>query len=193
MPTPLAAAIEGRVTPDGQPMSFALFVAPGSDVSDGVMQVRSIEIRTEDGSVVQLIDGLDTQTPWNEHFRGLELVDLDFDGFADLRLVESRAAGPDLPYRNWRYDAATRRFVASPELDAMPGLQVDAAARELRSSWRNGPADYGVDVWTYSLGRLVPVRRERRHYSRPGAYTLEVSHPQAGGWKVTERRQGRDR
>lgn len=188
----VATAIEGRITAGGSVLSFGLFVAPGSDASGGVMQVRSIEIRTADGSVVQRIDGLDTRTPWSEQFRGLELVDLDFDGFADLRLVDSQPAGPDLTYRNWRYDAATRRFVASPELDALPGLHVDAAARELRSSWRDGPANYGVDIWTYNQGRLVPVRRERRHYSRPGAYTLEVSHPQAGGWKVTQRRQGRD-
>lgn len=184
--------IEGRIAADGPALRFGLIVAPGSSAADGMLQVRSIEVRAADGSLVQRIDGLDTQTPWNAQFRGLELVDLDFDGLADLRLVEAQPAGPDLPYRNWRYDAASRRFVAAPELDALPGLKVDAASRELRSSWRGGPADYGIDAWTYRQGRLVALRRERRHYSRPGVYTLEISHPQAGGWKVTERRQGRD-
>ena len=188
-----AASIAGRIVADGPALTFALFTAPESPAGSGVLAVRSIEIRNPDGGLLQRIEGLDTQTPWSEQFRGLELVDLDFDGFADLRIVESQAAGPGLPYRNWRYDTATRRFVAAPELDPLPGLQVDPENRELRSSWRDGPTRYGVDIWTYRDAALVPLRRERREYSRPGVFTLEVSRLQSdGSWKLTEKRQGRD-
>ena len=46
---------------------------------------------------------------------------MNFDGHADIRLVESRAAGPTLPCLHWLYEPASGRFVASPALNDLGG------------------------------------------------------------------------
>ncbi len=57
--------------------------APG-DV--GVLQVRAIEVRYADAAApAQRIDGLATDTPWSASAPGLALLDMNFDGYQDLR------------------------------------------------------------------------------------------------------------
>lgn len=154
--------------------------------------VSVIEVRSADGALLQRIEGLQTSMISNGDARGLQLVDLDFDGYADLRLMQAPGAGPNTNYLNWLFDSRTRKFVASPTLDDLPSVKIFAAERELRSEWRDGPALYGTDVFVFRDGKLVPTRRERRTYSGPGVFKLVVSRFEGGKWKIVEKRAGRD-
>ena len=189
---PPAYAIGGRIHADLPPMTFTP-VVEGAPGPDGVLHVRAIEIqRAGEARPLQRIDGLATETPWSPPSPALELVDMNFDGYADLRLVEGRPAGPNVPYLNWLYDPASGRFVGSPALDGIGSPSFDAAARVIRSAWRDGPARYGTDVYVIQDGQPVPSRREVKRYTQPGAYTLEVSAWVDGTWKPVETRPGRD-
>lgn len=162
--------------------------------ADGVLRVQSIEIqRAGDAASLQRIDGLATETPWSDASPGLELIDMNFDDHADLRLIEARPAGPNVPYLNWLYDPASGRFVANALLDSLGAPTFDAAAREIRSEWRDSAARYGTDTYGVKDGQPLPLKREARTYLEPGVYTLEVSTWADGAWKVVDTRPGRDR
>jgi len=185
-------AVKGRIHADLPEMTFTL-LADGAPQPAGVLHVRAIEIRRGGAAEVwQRIDGLATDTPWTAAAPGFELLDMNFDGYADIRLVESRPAGPNVPYLNWLYDPAGGRFVASRALDEITSPRFDAAARELRSDWRDSATRYGTDIYVFRDGQPVPERRETRDYKRPGVYTRQVSRWIDGAWKVVETGEGRD-
>lgn len=190
--TGFTTAITARIHPDLPEMRFTLRADAAPDAS-GTLFVKAIEIRRgTDTEPVQRITGLDTQTPWSLPAPGFEAVDMNFDGYADIRLVESRPAGPQLPWLHWLYDPASGRFVASPALNDLGSPRPDAAARELTSDWRDSAARYGTDHYAFQGGQPVPLRREARDYQGPGVYTLTVSRWVDGRWQVVQSRPGRD-
>lgn len=184
--------IRGRIHADLPEMSFTL-VADGGPQTASVLRVRSIEIRRgAEAQLLQRIDGLDTDTPRTAGEPGFEVRDMNFDGYADIRLIEHRPAGPNVPYLNWLYDPARARFVESPALNAISSPRFDAVAREILSDWRESATRYGTDVYAIRDGKPVPVRRETKDYKRPGVYTLQVSRRVDDTWRVIETREGRD-
>ena len=187
-----ATSIKARIHPDLPEMNFTLRADAPPDAS-GTLFVKAIEIRRgTDTEPAQRIAGLDTQTPWSALAPGLEAVDLNFDGYADIRLVESRPAGPNLPCLHWLYDPASGQFVASAALNDLGSPRPDAAARELVSDWRDSATRYGTDHHAFQGGQLVPLRREARDYKGPGMYTLTTSRWVDGRWQVVQSRPGRD-
>jgi hypothetical protein len=137
-----------------------------------VLAVRALDVRqAADGAVVQRLEGLDTRTPVVDGELLLEQPDLDFDGMPDLRIVADRPAGPNVPYRHWRYDKVSARFVAVPALDELAAPQFDAERREVRSDWRDGAARHGTDRYAWRDGALVPLSRTVQEARGPGAVT----------------------
>jgi hypothetical protein len=184
--------IKGRIHADLTEMTFTL-VGDSAPESDGVLRVRAIEIRRgTEAEPWQRIGGLVTETPSSVAAPGLELLDMNFDGYADIHLVEARPAGPNVPYLNWLYDPASGRFVENRALNAIASPRFDAQKREVRSDWRDGAARYGTDIYVFRDGQPVPVRREANEYKRPGVYALQVSRWVDGAWQVVETRERRD-
>jgi hypothetical protein len=190
---PPAVTSTARVHPSLPPFVFALAGDGPEDPTERTIRVRRLEIRREgETAPFQAIDGLETETPMPASGSPLEVLDMNFDGYADIRLVAFRAPGPSIPYVNWLFDPLAGRFVSSPALDEIPSASFDPATREIRSEWRDGAATYGRDVYGILNGTPVPVRREVREYSRPGRYTLRVSTYADGAWRVAEEREGQD-
>ena len=140
----------------------------------------------------QVIEGLQVEMPPTDDPNPLVVIDMNFDGYNDVRLVEFLAAGPNVPYLNWLYNPTSGQFESSPALNELTSPQFDASQREVRSAWRDGPARYGVDVYTFRDGALTPLRKEVKEYAAPGRYHLQVQIYDNGQWKVTEEREGVD-
>ncbi len=185
--------IQGRIRADLPKASFTL-LTDGPPASDGMLHVRAIEIRHGNSATpTQRIEGLATETPSSAMVPALEILDMNFDGYADIRLVESRPAGPNVPYLNWIYDPASARFAESRDLNAIPSPRFDAKAREIHAQWRDGAIRYGTDVYIFRDGQLVPARREAKVYQRSGVFSLQTSRWVEGTWRVEKTREGRDR
>ena len=155
--------------------------------------IERIEIREATAAEpLQVISGLDAQPPLTDGRPAAEILDMNFDGYGDLRLVQSRSAGPNTPYLNWLFDPARRVFVESRELNEIPSAHVDANQREIRSQWRDGASRYGTDIYVYRDGRPLLVRKEEKVYQAPGVYRLKKSELVGGAWKTLEEREVRE-
>ena len=184
--------VSARIHPSLEAFTFTL-IADGPAEPGALLHVTAIEVRRgAQTESLQTIDGLDTQTPVPADGPVLGILDMNFDGYQDIRLVESQPAGPNVPYVNWLFDPASGRFAASPALNAIVAPAFDPARREIRSEWRDGPTRYGTDTYVFRDGAPVAVRRELKTYSAPGRYTQQVLRPKDGGWTVVEQRDGRD-
>ena len=87
-----------------------------------------------------------------------EVVDLDFDGHADLMLAQFLPAGPNIPYQYWRQDPRTGLFEdISDLLGAVTSPEFDPARQLIHTFSRGGAASHGVSVWRWVDGRLQEV------------------------------------
>ncbi len=191
-PAAVALTVKGRIHASLPVMSFTL-TEGDQPHQDGLLQVRSIDIR-QDGQtgVLQRIDRLDTATPWTADAPGFELVDMNFDGYADMRLIELQPAGPNVPYLNWLFDPSKGSFVASPALNELSSPQFDARQRQIHSRWRDSAAREGVDTHEFRDGALTPVRRETREAMRPGSTRLSQWRWDGQTWVRMSTREQRD-
>ena len=192
---PPAAAhptIRHRIHPSLPEFTFTV-LGDRPAASSATLRVQRIEIRRGSASEpFQVIEGLDTETPLPAGEPALFLLDMNFDGYADMRIAEFRSAGPNTAYLNWLFDPASEKFVASRELNDIPSPEYDSASRQIRSSWRDGATRYGIDVYELRDGRPVLVRKEEKTYRAPGVYELKVSQLVAGAWKTVEQRELRE-
>ena len=173
---------------------FAITVVGTPDAPGETLAVQRIEVRRPpDSPPLQVFTDLEAEPPLQENQVPLEVLDMNFDGYGDFRLVQFRTAGPNVPYLNWLFDPASRNFVRSPALDEIPSARYDAGKRQIASEWRDGPARDGTNVYVYVDGKPVLVRKEERAYRAPGVYTLTRSRLVDGAWETVEEREVRER
>jgi hypothetical protein len=190
--TPSDPTIRFRIHPALPEFTFTL-VGDRPAGSSETLHVKTIEIRRGAATEpFQVIEGLDTATPLATDTPGLAVLDMNFDGYGDIRLVEFQPAGPNVPYLNWLFDPTSGRFVENRALNAITSPQFDPATREIRSDWRDGATRYGTDVYVFREGGPVLVRKEVKDYKGPGIYTLQVSRLVDGVWQVVEQRDVRE-
>jgi hypothetical protein len=181
-----------RIHPTLPEFTFTLIGDRPAESSE-TLHVQTIEIRRGAATdPVQSIEGLDTATPLSADMPGLAVLDMNFDGYGDIRLVEFLPAGPNIPYLNWLFDPTSGRFVENPALNAITSPQFDSATGEIRSNWRDGATRYGADVYVFRDGGPVLVRKELKEYKGPGIFTLQVSRLVSGVWKMVEQREVRE-
>ncbi len=155
--------------------------------------VRALELRrTGEPEPFQVLAGLEDTLVLAEGREGVELLDLDFDGWADLRVLAEAPPGPNVTWRHWLYDPATEIFLPSPALDALPSPRPDPESQRLVSTWRDGATRYGTDFYEMAGRQPRLVRREVKEYTEPGAYRLEISERVDGRMQVTRRETVRE-
>lgn len=93
----------------------------------------------------------------------LETLDLDFDGFKDLRLLIAKAAVGQSVWQYWLFEPKTRRLVPSAQLDATLDARPDTEGRPgLLSAYWNGGARgrvYTRTTYRWVRGKLREVER----------------------------------
>lgn len=97
------------------------------------------------------------------------LVDLDFDGWADLWVMgcldgQCRAAQSEI----WRYEPKQQHYVWHAQLSAIPNLEVDPQAQLLAGGLHNCGCAAGcfqLDTYAWKQGQLQVVARRKQECS----------------------------
>ncbi|MFZ3035597.1 MAG: hypothetical protein WA138_16495 [Parvibaculum sp.] len=149
---------------------FDFFLVGHADKATGIRVLDRIEV-TRSGETVpfQTISPVNSSVPDSVANYGFEAIDLNFDGYLDLRVISFLPAGPNVPYENWLWSVARGRFVANPALDKITSPQFDADAQEITSHWRSSAAAYGTDVYAYDGNTPVLIHRETDTYDAAGS------------------------
>lgn len=142
------------------------------DPETGERVVTGISIRREGrAEPFQVIAGLEARTAPEIGNGGFEIIDMDFDGYLDMRLIAGGTAGPNMLYRNWLWAADSDRFVENAMLDEIVTPEFDPETREIVSRWRSSAAEGGVDVYTWDEGAPVMIHREIDRFGGPSRCT----------------------
>jgi hypothetical protein len=86
----------------------------------------------------------------------VELVDVNFDGFDDIKLWTSTSAGPNNGYSYWLFDSKSQRFQPSDLGDKLSGFDIsfDAATRTIQTSGRASCCEWERVVYRWAGGQL---------------------------------------
>lgn len=160
---------EGRINPVLPELYFSL--SWHLDEA-GDRTVDRIEIRRKgELDAFQTIEEAGSHAAGQIPNNGFELIDVNFDGYHDLRLIAQGTAGPNVLYRNWLWSEDEGRFVANGKLDEIVSPEFDPDTQEIVSRWRSSAAEGGVDIYTWDEGAPVLIHRETDSYAGPSSCT----------------------
>ncbi len=149
--------------------SFDFSLVWHRDVAAGTRQLDRIEVRRSgESEPFQTLEPITSDVPIKIANNGFEALDLNFDGYLDIRVMQFVSAGPNTPYQNWLWSPTTGKFVANRALDKITAPQFDADAQEITSQWRRSAAEHGSDIYAYDGTTPVLVHRETDTYGANG-------------------------
>lgn len=156
------------INPSLPSFDFSLYWHGGE--AAGMRVLDHIDIRAQAGtSSFQRLSPVESNVPTTIVNNGFEMIDLNFDGFLDIRVVRFLPAGPNTPYQNWLWSQEHQKFIANSALDEITSPQFDADAQEITSNWRSSAAEHGSDIYTYDGDIPVLIHRETDTLGEGGA------------------------
>ena len=134
--------------------------------------VGKVEIAREgEAEPFQIVEDAGSRAAEAIPANGFELIDMNFDGYHDLRLIAEGTAGPNVLYRNWLWLQDRQRFAANAALDEIVSPEFDPDTQEIVSRWRSSAAEGGVDIYAWEEGVPVLIHRETDRYAGPSDCT----------------------
>ncbi len=111
-----------------------------------------------------------------------ESIDINFDGYDDLKVWTDTSAGPNSGYAYWLYDPAKGEFARREDLDtALSGfdVSVDPAKKTVSTSGRMSCCAWAVDTYRWANNRLVQISDEQSGTLDLGDVLSDVAGVQA--------------
>lgn len=168
-------------TPPGEPLLCTASIGPGApDVEvalfwqreDYSLLIDRIEIAREgEAEPFQSIDPVASRALPDMETNGFEMLDMNFDGYLDMRIIEFLPAGPNIPYLHWLWSPESGRFVSAGFLNELGYTEFDEEERTVFAPWRSSAAEMGEDTYVYEAGKLKQTGRTMRRYTDDGACT----------------------
>lgn len=144
------------------------------DRDDQTLTAYGINIVYPQGTS-QLLDGFESILPPHSEADALIVEDFNFDGYADLRMMEYQSgSSTGVPYFYWLYQPQTETFVASEAFRAITSPEVDTQERQIRSRTRASSDEVLTEYFNVQLDSPILYRREVRTYSPDGSSKLVV-------------------
>lgn len=155
------ATCDGSLSDDGPPISIALEGTAPNSVTR-VSLSRGSETKPFQQIRLQAQPLIDPETV------GILFIDLNFDGYRDLAVMEFLPAGPNVPYLYFLYRPQERKYVRSRQLDKITSPEILKSRKLLRSNWRSSADEAGEDLWAWRNGRAFLVERIVKRWTSRG-------------------------
>jgi hypothetical protein len=115
-----------------------------------------------------------------EQYPGIEFIDLNFDGYLDIKMFNNRAAnGVNAGYAAYLFDSLTRQFIHSETFSDIlggTGIELDSAKHEITSTGELGCLGgcWSIDTYKVQGDALILIGREHQDQDmdHPGDFLL---------------------
>ena len=95
---------------------------------------------------------------------GFIIEDMNFDGSADIRIVEFLPAGPNVPYICWVWDEVKEQYVYDSALSSITSLRVDFENELIWTFGRACSSEHFELYYQYKDGILTLIKEVRTGY-----------------------------
>lgn len=146
------------------------------DVSEDKMKtvVAINVVNKSDGTPFQQLDGFEAVVQENEQ---VIVEDLNFDGYADIRLLQYLPEDTNIPFFYWLYNPSTKKYERNKELEVVRSPSVDQVNEFILSQWVEGDKIQGTDYFQYSGKQLVLKKQEVKENTDEESFVLTVKQP----------------
>jgi len=99
---------------------------------------------------------IDGTIPFDSLSTALELVDVNFDGFGDIKLTTQSSAGPNMGYGYWLYAPKAGQFEASTIGDQLSGFDIipDPKSKTITATGRSSCCSWNSTTYGWSGNTL---------------------------------------
>lgn len=163
--------VQAALTADAPPHTFQVY----GDREAGSFTAYGVHIVAPDGST-QLLDGFESVLPANSEADALVVEDLNFDGQADLRLMEYLPGGSSIPFHYWLYDPETGAFASAEAYRVVKSPEVDPGRGWLISRQTWNPQERVTEFYDPDGWNLTIRRREVRQSQTDGTWSLQATN-----------------
>jgi len=155
----LAFTVACEAPNNPQHLSFLLAGTSDGDKTAARASLHKLIVKAGNKSQTLAIDG----DVWMDGVESaIALMDINFDGYDDIRLWTATSAGPNESYTYWLYDPKSARFAASDIGDKLSGFEIglDPKARTVRASGRASCCLWEAQTYRWAGGELRLVTNE---------------------------------
>ena len=149
-----------RVRDDIPVIGVRLYSDPAENV------ITHFEVfRGKGGVVDQRLESGMGEPPYKDA-QYFQALDLNFDGYKDIRIMTSWGATGNTVYKNWLYEPKFESFDHSPALDALSSPTPDPKRRVITTRSNGGMAGciYTIQTYDYFNGQLRLIWEESQVY-----------------------------
>jgi hypothetical protein len=116
------------------------------------------------------------------------IEDMNFDGYNDIRLMQSMGARGNTSYLFWLYNRDKKTFVRDSSLENLSNPQFDPKEKKAYSYWSVGCCEYGSNIYQVVNGKLALVEDETMHLNMENEkeYILTIRKLVDGEMKIIE-------
>ncbi len=163
--------MEAAVVEDTQPYAFQVY---GDKDEDGRgFTAYGIQVVAPNGDL-QLLDEFESVLPTNSEADALVVEDVNFDGYADVRIMEYLPGGSAVPFFYWLFQPENGQFARAEEFQAVKSPEVDLDNRRLISRQKVSSSEYVTEYYDPQGAIPILVRKEVRNYASDGSSKLHV-------------------
>ena len=152
--TSLLGEINEKINPSLTEFTFSVY---GKKNEDMYSANKIIIKKSQDKSIIQELDFDFTETPDNEKL-GIEIEDMNFDGYKDIRIQQALPAGPNISYYYWLWDKETGKYIRNEELEEITSPEFDNANETIKSTVRDNAIAYSEMIYKYIDGSPTLIR-----------------------------------
>jgi LysM repeat protein len=160
-----------------------VFKLVGKPTKNGI-KVEAIESRRGNESQPFQTLNVSAMPTITEDTVAFDVEDINFDGYHDMRLMESMLGTANAKYLYWLFEPQTGRFVKNTALSAIISPRVDAENKQIISAWRDGCCYYETDYYQVVDNKPLLVRQEKEEYDEAGTKKVTVWERVGGKLKL---------
>jgi len=153
-----------KIHPDLKLMTFVLYDCPKNK-----FEIEKIEIYSKNVSTpFQIIGRYWAPLPLFKKERRLEALDMNFDGYKDIRLMQEQGATGNIRYHVWLYNPKTRRFDYHQEYGDLCSFSYDPKTKVISTFSKGGHKSNIHSSETYKIinDKLTMVTKYKQEYNR---------------------------
>lgn len=158
----------------------------GETSENKMKTVTSINIlKKSDGTLFQELSDFEATVQENEQ---VVIEDLNFDGYADIRLLQYLPEDANIPFYYWLYNPSTKIYERNAALEIVHSPSIDDENQLILSQWVDGDNIQGTDYYQFSGDKLILTKQEVKETTDEKSYVLTVKQPIGDSLKVVKQK-----
>lgn len=162
--------VQAPIIESGPSYTFVVW----GDREAGSVTAYGVQVVSTDGRE-QVLQEFESLLPPNSEADALVVEDINFDGYADLRIMEYLPGGSsNIPFFYWVYQPSSQQFVPAPDFAGVLSPELDPDNRQLLSRQKLSANEYVTEFYSPQGDQPNLVRKEVRTYAADGSSKLHV-------------------